>query len=117
MCFETRARGNLRHVFVPSVRGRVRRERGGGGQGQHGQTRTHATLLLILLTIAPLFPAGPIRRRACPRMEVGSFMASPFFRCSGGEEILRQSAFDYEEKAKEGVVPPSRAPVPKCSGR
>jgi hypothetical protein len=67
----------------------------------------HMTLPLTHLTIAPPFPAAPTRRRACSRMEVALFMATPFFRSSGGEESLTRALCDYEEKPKEGDIPPS----------
>jgi hypothetical protein len=41
-------------------------------------------------------------------MEIGVFMSSPFLSFSGGEEIPHQRAHcDYEEKPKEGDIPPS----------
>jgi hypothetical protein len=63
---------------------------------------------LTLLIIPPLIPAAPIRRWACSLMEVGVFMSSPFLSFSGAEGSPPQRTHcDYEEKPKDGDIPPS----------
>jgi hypothetical protein len=59
------------------------------------RANTHTIAPLTL----PIIPAAPIRRWACSRLEVGLFMASPFFGFSDGEEIPHQSALRLRREA------------------